>query len=432
VALSANTQAILLLTAPLLVGRGAAAEELLTAGEYRRLARCLHERQQQPADLLSPAVGELLDECRAVVAPDRARRLLSRGFLLSQAIERWRTRAIWVVSRADAEYPRRLKARLKDEAPAVLYGCGDASLLDDGGFAVVGSRNAGPGELRYAEEIGQLSARARKTLVSGGARGIDQAAMRGALEAGGRAIGVLGDALERAALQRDHRSLLMEDRLALVSPFDPNAGFNVGNAMQRNKIIYALADAALVVSVEFNKGGTWAGAVEQLDKFRIVPIYVRREESGKAGDALLNRGAMAWPEASDPDGFCNAIAQTPPPATRAVTSDLFEVREPEMEYPAAADPAMEPARASVSEAPADELFAAVRRILLHLLVVPRKETEIAAELAVSGSQAREWLQRLVAEDLIEKRTRPASYVVRQTELFERDRPPAPAATDVSL
>ena len=55
----------------------------------------------------------------------RLQRLVGRGFLLSQAIERWQARAIWVVSRADAEYPRHLKARLREDAPAILCGCGD-------------------------------------------------------------------------------------------------------------------------------------------------------------------------------------------------------------------------------------------------------------------------------------------------------------------
>ena len=71
---------------------------------------------------------------------NRLQQLLERGFLLSQVIERWQARAIWVLSRADAEYPRRLKHRLREDAPAVLYGCGDISLLETGGLAVIGSR----------------------------------------------------------------------------------------------------------------------------------------------------------------------------------------------------------------------------------------------------------------------------------------------------
>jgi DNA processing protein len=216
---------------------------------------------------------------------------LGRGFLLSQVIERWQARAIWVVSRADAEYPRRLKARLREDAPAVLYGCGDMALLESGGLAVVGSRHVDDSLIDYTMAVGRLAARAGRTLVSGGAKGIDQAAMRGALEAGGKVSGVLADSLEKTTMNREHRNLLLDGQLVLISPYDPSAGFNVGNAMQRNKLIYALADASLVVSSDLNKGGTWAGAIEQLDKFKFVPSSFDRRASLLAGlDALRKKG----------------------------------------------------------------------------------------------------------------------------------------------
>src|SRR5205085_4954340 len=135
-----------------------------------------------------------------------------------------------------------------------------------------------------------------------GARGIDQSAMRGALDTGGKVIGVLSDSLERAALNREHRNLLMDGQLVLVSPYDPAAGFNVGNAMQRNKLIYALSDAALVVSSDYEKGGTWAGAVEQLDKLRLVPVYVRSNGTTSIGlEALQHKGALPWPDPETPE-----------------------------------------------------------------------------------------------------------------------------------
>ena len=290
---SLNTQAILLLTAPLILGRERRpSPKPLAAGEYNRLARRLRELRCQPADLLGESARTLLEECRLDLDPERLDRLLDRGFLLSQAMERWRTRALWVTSRADAEYPRRLKKRLREQAPPVLYGCGNRTDLDTGGLAVVGSRNVDDNLIAYTEGVGRLAAGAQRTLVSGGARGIDQAAMRGALDAGGTVACVLADGLERAAMRREHRNALMDGRLVLVCPYDPAAGFLVGHAMQRNKLIYALADAALVVSAEFEKGGTWAGAVEQLDRHRFVSVYVRATgEMGKGLDALLERGA---------------------------------------------------------------------------------------------------------------------------------------------
>src|SRR5712691_327010 len=308
ISLSPNTQAILLLTAPLIVGRGEPSVDLLTLGEYKRLARFLREQQQQPADLLALDARELIGECQQLIDSDRLERLLARGFLLSQAIERWQTRAIWVVSRADAEYPRRLKTHFKEDAPPVLYGCGEAAILDSGGLAVVGSRHVDDALVAYTEDIGRLAAKALRTLVSGGARGIDQAAMRGALEAGGKVAGVLTDSLERAALNREHRNFLMDGQLVLVSPYDPMAGFNVGHAMQRNKLIYALADAALVVSSDYEKGGTWAGAVEQLERLRLVPVYVRASgEIGKGLEALRRKGALPWPNPVTPEEFAKAL-----------------------------------------------------------------------------------------------------------------------------
>ena len=178
--LSSNAQAILLLTAPLIAGRSKASADPLSAGEYRRFARRLRELRRQPADLLDPGAREVLKECRFDLDSGRLDRLLGRGFLLSQAMERWRTRAIWVVSRADAVYPQRFKKRFGENAPPILYGCGDAAILATGGLAVVGSRNVSDTLIDYTEGVGRLTAAAQRTLVSGGARGIDQAAMRGA------------------------------------------------------------------------------------------------------------------------------------------------------------------------------------------------------------------------------------------------------------
>ncbi|MHA6829169.1 DNA-processing protein DprA [Ralstonia pseudosolanacearum] len=463
--LSPNTQAILLLTAPLIAGRGTASPDLLSAGEYKRLARHLREIQRQPSDLISPDAAEILRACQPVIDESRLLRLLGRGFLLSQVFERWQARAIWVVSRADADYPRRLKARLREDAPAVIYGCGDKSLLDSGGFAVVGSRHVDDSLIDYTIAIGQLAAHAGRTLVSGGAKGIDQAAMRGALDAGGNVCGVLADSLEKTTMNREHRNVLLDGQLVLISPYDPSAGFNVGNAMQRNKLIYALADASLVVSSDLNKGGTWAGAIEQLDKLKFVPVYVRSTGEPSAGlDALRSKGAIPWPNPQDADaldGVFDVAASIPavssepglalfstdgrsdvvPAPTRIPESPAaIEARSEPVPLPASG-PSDEPVErapepvslvthaheakpdaagsiAQTAPAPADTLFAAVREVIKQLLSVPMKDAEIAASLNVSNGQAKAWLQRLIDEGVIEKQKKPAGYIVKQSRLFK--------------
>ncbi len=464
-ALSPNTQAILLLTAPLIAGRGTSSADLLSPGEYKRLARHLREIQRQPADLVSPDAADLMRACQPVVDEARLQSLLGRGFLLSQVIERWQARAIWVVSRADTEYPRRLKVRLREDAPAILYGCGDMALLESGGLAVVGSRHVDDSLIDYTMAVGRLAARAGRTLVSGGAKGIDQAAMRGALEAGGKVSGVLADSLEKTTMNREHRNLLLDGQLVLISPYDPSAGFNVGNAMQRNKLIYALADASLVVSSDLNKGGTWTGAVEQLDKLKFVPVYVRSTGGSSPGlEALRRKGALPWPNPQDTDAFeavfeSAAPTQLPSPQSGlalfsedgpsgvAPKTPSFPETTPTIETPSEpvppsaavpvdkpVEPTPEPApssaptpeatpeatgpMATTPSTPADTLFAAVRGVIQLLLKSPMKDAEVAAALDVSTAQAKAWLQRLVDEGVIEKQKKPAGYIVKQSTLFE--------------
>jgi DNA processing protein len=416
-ALSSNAQAILLLTAPLIAGRGALSPDLLSPGEYKRLARHLREIQRQPADLVSPDAADLLRACQPVIDVSRLQRLLARGFLLSQVFERWQARAIWVVSRADTDYPRRFKARLREDAPAVLYGCGDISLLGSGGLAVVGSRHVDDSLIDYTMAVGRLAARAGKTLVSGGAKGIDQAAMRGALEGGGKVTGVLADGLEKTTLDREHRNLLLDGQLVLISPYDPSAGFNVGNAMQRNKLIYALADASLVVSSDLNKGGTWAGAVEQLDKLKYVSVYVRSTGESSAGlDALRKKGALPWPNPQDVDSFETVFNVSMPAhvASSQIGLQLFSNGGPGDAVPAA--PMIRETAPVMESAPAEALFAAAREAIQRLLNTPMKDTEVAAALDVSNAQAKAWLQRMLIEGVLEKN--PTGYIVKQRRLLE--------------
>lgn len=463
--LSPNTQAILLLTAPLITGRGSASSDLLSPGEYKRLARRLREIQRQPADLVSQDADEVLRACQPVIDESRLQRLLGRGFLLSQVIERWQARAIWVVSRADADYPRRLKARLREDAPAVIYGCGEMSLLDSGGLAVVGSRRVDDVLIDYTIAVGRLAARSGRTIVSGGAKGIDQSAMRGALEAGGIVVGVLAENLERSVMDREQRNRLLDGSLTLISAYDPSAGFNVGHALQRNKLIYALADISLVVNSDLNKGGTWAGAVEQLDKLKFVPVFVRSTGEPSTGlDALRKKGAIPWPDPQDVASFESVFkVSLPTPAaspqvgfvlstndapsdagsTAPLPLDAAPVPLPDNVSPTAFDalpeaksaaesteelpPAMQDPTTPVIEVteveetewnPTEFVFAAVREAVQLLASKPMKEAEIAAALGVSNAQAKTWLQRLVDEGVLEKRKKPVGYIVKQKRLFE--------------
>ena len=117
--------------------------------------------------------------------------------------------------------------------------------------------------------------------------------MLSALQSEGTVIGVLADGLLRAATSRTYRKYLLANDLALVTPFNPDAPFNIGNAMRRNRYIYNLADAAVVVSCTPDRGGTWSGAVENL-KTACVPLWVKRTANARSGNAELVRKGAHW------------------------------------------------------------------------------------------------------------------------------------------
>jgi len=210
--------------------------------------------------------------------------------------DRLSERGIDVLTRVDREYPSRLLNSLKHVAPPVLFVAGRRRLLDRGGIAAVGSRNIDESGQAFAEEIGRKCALNSLPLISGGARGADAMAMQSSVEAGGTAVGVLADSLERAVRGADLRDALESGNLALMTPYSPAASFTVGAAMGRNRLIYALADYAVVVSSEVETGGTWRGATEAL-KAKLCPVFVRTGDDSPAGNLeLLKKGALALPQ----------------------------------------------------------------------------------------------------------------------------------------
>lgn len=327
------------------------------------------------------------------------------------ALEKWERAGLWVLTRADGDYPDRLKRRLREAAPPVLFGCGNIALLGRGGVAMVGSRDASEEDLAFTRDLGRQAAAWGVSVVSGGAKGTDETAMIGTLEGEGTGVAVLADSLLRAATSSRYRKALLSGDLVLVSPFHPEAGFFTGNAMARNRYIYCLADAAVVVCSTPGKGGTWNGAVEAL-KARWVPVWVKPAPDSASGNAeLVKLGAFPLPIGHF--GFetlTSAVAQQPAMATQAVdpasnaAGDDAGLAESTPEPEAAADSAFEDFIARLSELPA--LFDATPE-------------EIARLLGLTKTGVQKLLKRGVAERLLEKTAKPVRYRVakRQPSLF---------------
>jgi predicted Rossmann fold nucleotide-binding protein DprA/Smf involved in DNA uptake len=199
--------------------------------------------------------------------------------------------------------------------------------------------------------------------------------------------------------------------------------------MQRNKLIYSLADAALVVGSGLNKGGTWAGAVEQLDKLRLLPfMYAAQVKQKKAGSAGKRRITLAKPQ--DVDSF-DAVFDVSLAIFMLPTSNhsLF-VRESaphinqkiQMKLPAFRQATVRPPLRSWqrNRKSVGNLVAEVRKLLTQH-EMPYERYQVATELQVSMLRPK-WLRRLLEEGVVEKRSKPISYVVKQASLFEQGTP----------
>lgn len=423
-----DTQAILLLCASF--GQNREIEpQPLTLGEYNSLAKWLQENKMRPADLLiQTGKVSLQDIPENFLDYNRLFALLERGMLLSLAVEKWTNQGLWILARSDAEYPKRLKQILKHLAPTILYGVGNKQQLSQGGLAIVGSRDVDEEGLNYTQKIAQLCAEEQIQIVSGGARGVDQMAMLSALEAGGTAVGVLADSLAKAAVAGKYRQSIKDGKLTLISAYDPHAGFNAGNAMNRNKYIYALSNYSLVISSDFKKGGTWAGAVEALQKIKDVPCFVRQQGNIPEGNLeLIKKGAKPFYfiPGSSLKGLLQTLLETETSEVMSPNSDkqlsLFD------EVNQVSDMAIsESEKTSVlnaeQQAPVvnefpelpklpQNIYEAVLPLILSHLEKPLDAKSLAERLDVQLKQMQIWLNKAVEDGKVQKNKKPVTYVV---------------------
>ena len=279
------------LAAILLVGRlGDQNLKPLKASEFWGLC----DRITKPSALLGVGIERLATEHG--LAGDLAARvvaLLDRATGMAFELARLDEAGISTLTPFDEHYPGRFVERLGTTAPVLLYAAGAVELLGRPGVGVVGSRNVSSEGAQVAGAAAELAVQLGLPLVSGGARGVDQTAMNAAFEAGGAVVGVLAESLVRKLRSQDVRRAIHEGRTVMCTPYNPEAPFSVGNAMGRNRLIYALSRITLVVASEVDKGGTWSGAVQAL-KGGIGRAAVWRGPGEGPGNARLEgRGAVA-------------------------------------------------------------------------------------------------------------------------------------------
>ena len=262
---------------------------------------------------------------------------------------------IRLITPLDAEYPSGLSSI--HNPPLVLYVKGSLRVEDARALAVVGSRSASPYGLSTAERLSYQAAQCGLTVVSGLARGIDTAAHRGALKAGGRTIAVLGSALD--CLYPVENEVLAEEIArsgAVMSEYPLGRVADRQTFPYRNRIVSGLSLGTLVVESE-QKGGSMHTADAAMEQGRsVLAVPGRVDLPGARGPHfLLKNGARLVESIED------VLAE-------------FEFEMPDLSAP----------EAEVSVRPEVVLGVEERRIVEQLWVGPLQVDELGRACAIAS------------------------------------------------
>lgn len=288
--------------------------------------------------------------------------------LAEGALERAAHAGARIIANGEADYPESL-AELPDPPP-MLFAIGSLACLRGPCVAIVGTRRATSYGERVTFEIAGALARAGVTVISGMARGIDGAAHRAALAAGGSTVAVLGTGVD-VAYPAAHRALHAEiaTRGLLLSEELPGDRASGGSFPKRNRIIAALAQAVIVIEAP-HRSGALITATHGLELNRIIaavpgPIDVPQSAGS---NTLLRDGAIVIAEIADALALVGATAPAalarpgsdPPALTDLTQCAVWQALEsPAADLDALAARASLPARRCLAAVSALELSGAI-------------------------------------------------------------------------
>lgn len=210
---------------------------------------------------------------------------------------RMQQQGVRIIAFDDSDYPALL--RTIHDPPALLYLLGQLPQQDC--FAIVGSRKATAGGLATTEQLSMQLAQHDICIVSGLARGIDSAAHRGALQAGGRTIAVSGCGIDRVyppENRRLHSEIIRAN--AVITEYPPGTPPLAGHFPGRNRIISGISHGVLIVEAAHKSGSLITGdfALEQGRELFAIPGAVHNKFS-QGTNSLLKEGAQLVTECND-------------------------------------------------------------------------------------------------------------------------------------
>lgn len=346
-----------------------------------RTANALIDHFGTPDALFDATSSELSDFC--TLTGKQSVRLTDPSFLpTASQLEFMETSAVRLVPRGDPEYPRNLKEIA--DPPPVLFVRGSLDEKDRFAVAIVGSRQATPYGRSVAAQLARDLSAAGLTVVSGGALGIDSAAHRATVEAGGRTLVVAGCGLD-VDYPSENRSLFNQiahdGRGALLSEFPLGATPEAWRFPLRNRVVSGLVMGVVVVEAGAQSGAliTASNAAEQGRDVMAVPGNVDRAGS-KGANALIKDGATLVEDARDVMQALGMLVMATP-------------REQEQSRP-----------------PLPGLPEPQRRLMESLSLAPRHIDAIAAELKLDSAETGTQLTLMELAGLV--RRMPGSCYIR--------------------
>ena len=245
----------------------------LTVAQFRELF-LRSEQMERKDETRNVTASDLLAMGYGPQMAEHIVELLGEGMLLQRYLQKAKKSGCVPITRATECYPVALRNRLGFDSPGVLWAKGDLRLLSEPAIALVGSRVLRSANREFAKEVGRQAAKQGITLVSGNARGADKTAQDACLEAGGKVISVVADALEEHS-EKEKILYLSED------VFDGE--FSAQRALSRNRVIHCLGIKTFVAQSNLEKGGTWDGTTKNLQK-NWNPVFCFDDGSRAVGE----------------------------------------------------------------------------------------------------------------------------------------------------
>lgn len=384
-----------------------------TLTQWNRLAKIImNSSLQKPSALLNIKKEVLRDELLLSDAEiNRIDFLLKRGGNIAIEIERLESLGIYITTRAEENYPNRLKKTLKKYSPPIIYYSGNLDLANRKAVAIVGSRDVDNDGVLFTKKFASKCAREGYVIVSGGAKGVDSIAENTSITENGCAISILSNNLNKKIKEKNVRNAILEGQLLVMSTVNPDAHFTVYRAMDRNKYIYGLSQYAVVVSSSYDKGGTWNGATENLKK-KWVPLYVRNDEGIPLGNKkLMELGAnpinleeIKKNDISIEEFFKNNIEKKYN-QEEIQQLDIYSLNKKSENEEIS----------KVMEENNNEFLDVYDVVLPYIkqaIVEPKNQKELSEILNVNKTQISTWIKRAMEENEIKKLSNPVRYALK--------------------